>query len=483
MAVASPIPLEAPVTSTDRPVMSSHVRRFEGALANPRLVPMSETTGDSRVDAALEQLSPGVATLARSGFEALTWGQGLEIITLHGLAEFLWYQLPAKFLTDLDHKRGIAAALGELFAQLELPRYAALCTDPVTDRILVAYEEGGSAATRKIYRTAIEATGVEPPAVPDLFEWGSIMGGEEYAAYREVSVALEAALDAGELKPGVAGWRKMAQQITARVLQSHHDDVTGSTWLQWVHTERLQHWAESGGAARQRMASVVADSLVQPEPVPADAADCLAPLQWLIDHAAVGAPLTRDHYLAWALVVEAYERFGWFTMGKPPSSEAHTFELRVLRKLAQDMRLIRRSGKKLVLSRTGESVRAGGTEALWNATVGCLLGFDDANAEVAASEISVMLMLAGERLGWREMNAKVAEVMAEGHWHDRDSGQPIDEDAVGSLVNHVNHMLELFSFSSGQSWSEPRVLTDAGRAAARAALRARALRPRTSVYS
>ncbi len=64
-----------------------------------------------------------------------------------------------------------------------------------------------------------------------------------------------------------------------------------------------------------------------------------------------------------------------------------------------------------------------------------------------------------------------------------DSGQPIDEDAVGSLVNHVNHMLELLSFSSGQSWSEPRLLTDAGRAAARAALRARALRPRTNVYS
>ena len=164
-------------------------------------------------------------------------------------------------------------------------------------------------------------------------------------------------------------------KIAARVLHSRHDDVTGSTWLQWVHTERLQHWAESGGATRQRMASAVADSLVQPEPVPPDAADCLAPLQWLLDHAAVGAPLTRDHYLAWALVVEAYERFGWFTMGKPPSSEAHTFELRVLRKLAQDMRLIRRSGKKLLLSTTGESVHAGGTEALWNATVACLLGF------------------------------------------------------------------------------------------------------------
>jgi hypothetical protein len=444
---------------------------------------MSETTGDARVDAALDQLAPEVAPLARSGFEALTWGQGLEIVTLHSLAEFLWYQLPAKFLTDLEHKRSIASALGELFAHVELPRYAALCTAPVTDQILVAYEEGGSAATRKTYRAAIEATGVEPPAIPGLFEWGSIMGGEEYAAYRQVSVALEAALDAGELKPGVAGWRKMAQQIAARELHSRHDDVTGSTWLQWVHTERLQHWAESGGATRQRMASAVADNLVQPEPVPPDVADCLAPLQWLIDHAAVGAPLTRDHYLAWALVVEAYERFGWFTMGKPPSSEAHTFELRVLRKLAQDMRLIRRSGKKLLLTTTGESVHAGGTEALWNATVACLLGFADADAEVAASEISVMLMLAGERLGWREMNARVAEIMAEGNWRDRDSGDPIDEDAVGSLLNHLNHLLELFSFSTRERWDEPPLLADAGRAAARAALRARALRPRTSVYS
>ncbi len=443
---------------------------------------MTETTGDARVDAAIDRLSPEVATSARHAFEALTWGQGLEVVTLHGLAEFLWYQLPAKFATGLDYKRSIAAALGVLFAQLELPRYAALCAAPVTDQILVAYEDGGSAATKKIYRAAIEATGVEPPAVPGLFEWGSIMGGEEYAAYREVSVALEAALDTGELKPGVTGWRKTAQKIAARVLDSRHDDVTGTTWLQWVHTERLQHWAETGGAARQRMASAVADSLVHPEPVPPDAAECLAPLQWLLDHAAVGAPLTRDHYLALALVVEAYEKFGWFTMGRAPSSEAHTFELRVLRRLAQDMRLIRRSGKKLLLTTSGKSVHEGGTEALWNATVACLLGLADADAVVAASEISVMLMLSGERRGWLEMNAKVAEVMAEGNWHDSATGEPIDQGAASSLLSHLDQVLELFPFSS-RPRGEPRSLTDAGRSAARAALRARALSPRTSVYS
>ena len=53
------------------------------------------------------------------------------------------------------------------------------------------------------------------------------------------------------------------------------------------------------------------------------------------------------------------------------------------------------------------------------------------------------------------MNAKVAKVMAEGNWRDSDSGEPIDEDAVGSLVNHLNHLLELFSFSTGSVGVSP----------------------------
>jgi hypothetical protein len=79
------------------------------------------------------------------------------------------------------------------------------------------------------------------------------MGTEEAAAYWSASAALEMAIAAGKLRPGTPGWRRTAAHITARFLGSVHDDTTGTTWLQWVHTERLQRFAESRGPARARL--------------------------------------------------------------------------------------------------------------------------------------------------------------------------------------------------------------------------------------
>ena len=51
-------------------------------------------TGDATVDAALSELAmtdPVAANQAEAAFGALTWGQGLHIVSLRSVQEFLWY--------------------------------------------------------------------------------------------------------------------------------------------------------------------------------------------------------------------------------------------------------------------------------------------------------------------------------------------------------------------------------------------------------
>jgi hypothetical protein len=55
-----------------------------------------------------------VAGDAEAALGSLTWDQGLQAITQHGLQTFLWHELPRKWLTDLEGKQRIAASLGRL---------------------------------------------------------------------------------------------------------------------------------------------------------------------------------------------------------------------------------------------------------------------------------------------------------------------------------------------------------------------------------
>jgi len=260
---------------------------------------VAEVVGDPAVEAVLAAIGaddPGLAEAALAGFDALTWGEGLDAVTGHGLADFLWYQLPVKWMCGLAEKQRVAAALGLLFTRLGRPRYAAMCTAPATAEILTAYDQRGRAAGLRAYRAALAATGVQPPDIPGLVEWGSLLGTEEASAYWSASVTLEQAIDAGDLRPGAPGWRTAARQVTTRFLDSPRDEVTGATWLQWLHTERLQRWTESRGPARARLAGDLADRLTTPQPAPAGAVSNLAPLRWLLDHAAAGAPLTQNRH-------------------------------------------------------------------------------------------------------------------------------------------------------------------------------------------
>ncbi|MCM4084947.1 hypothetical protein [Paractinoplanes hotanensis] len=440
---------------------------------------MAEPADDLVVEAVLADLAridADMAAAARAGFDSLTWGEGLRAVTGHALADFLWYQLPTKWLCDLDEKQQVAAALGELFHRLGRTRYADMCGSAATADILAVYEHDGGTAGFKAYRSALAASGLQPPDLPGVLEWGSVMGSDEAGAYASASLSLEHVIDSGELRPGRPGWRKTADQTTRVFLDSPRDDLTGSTWLQWVHTERLQNWADGHGTEHRRLATAITNQLLHPVAVPDTAADHLAPLQWLLDHAATGAALTQTGTLTRPLVAEGCRRFDWLTLTANPRSESDIVELWTLRELAKQMGVVRRSGRKLLLSSIGKTVHAEGTPALWQATMTNLLGPDAADA--AAGEVALLLMLSGQDHDYRALDTAVAHALAEQGWRDQHTGQPVTPDQTGRLLGDLRRQLRLLDLTTSPRFDEPLRLTDAGRLAAHAALRARALRPR-----
>jgi len=431
------------------------------------------------VDAALARLEAvdrDAAQAARAAYGSLTAGEGLEVVTGHGVADFLWYQLPTKWLCDLDEKLFLAAALGELFTRLDMPRYAAMCLDDTTAEIITAYETRGRSAGLKAYRAALSGSGLRPPDLPGVLEWGSVMGTEEAAAYWSASAALEMAIAAGHLKPGGSGWRRTAAEISTGFLHGLHNNTTGSTWLQWVHTERLQRFADSRAPARARLAGPLADRLVNPVPVPAGAEQVIAPMRWLLDHAADGAALTTTGNLARPLVAEGCRRFDWLTTTGNPRSQSDIVELWTLRDWARQAGVVRRSGRRLLLSTAGKTVHAGGTPTLWRSTMDNLLG--PREAEQAAGEAALMLLLAGDDLGYRDMNEAVADVLAGEGWHRQSTGQPLTGDQAAGLLGTLRRRLRLLGLTTQDRLGQSARLTPIGYAAAHTAVRARALRPR-----
>jgi hypothetical protein len=133
-----------------------------------RLVPETvrmQQGSETAVAAALGRLRAAdehVAGDAEAALGSLTWDQGLQAITQHGLQTFLWHELPRKWLTDLEGKLHIAASLGRLLELVGLRRYAAICRGPETTAVLQAYERSSREGFRG-FRRAQERSGVEPP--------------------------------------------------------------------------------------------------------------------------------------------------------------------------------------------------------------------------------------------------------------------------------------------------------------------------------
>ncbi len=129
---------------------------------------------------------------ARPAWDWLTANGDVPEVTLRGLESFLWYQLPAKFLTTMDEHRAIALALGDLLDDLGYADGAALCRGPVTMHVLAEWEKGPGSGRRAL-RKALDESGVEPPDTVDL-AWGGIMGPIEARLMTLMEFAKQATL-------------------------------------------------------------------------------------------------------------------------------------------------------------------------------------------------------------------------------------------------------------------------------------------------
>jgi hypothetical protein len=253
--------------------------------------------------------------------------------------------------------------------------------------------------------------------------------------------------------------------------------------LECIHFERMECWARSHGATRARPTGVIAPQITSPAPVPEEAEVRLAPVRWLLTQAAAdgGIPLTANHTLARAVVAEGCRRFDWLTLTGRPRSESDIPEAWTLRELLRQLGVVRRSKRSLILTPAGKHLAGADTAALWSAVTAALIPSDP--AEGVAAEVTLMLYLTDGPTGYFERCATVAEAMAGEGWHDPADGTPITADAVGRLMGAIHRRLDLLSLLHRQRSLDHHGdrLTDSGRAAAHAALRARALRPRTDV--
>jgi hypothetical protein len=445
-------------------------------------VPVHEPS-DTIVAGALARLRAEDERLggdAEAALNSLTWDEGLETITQYGLQAFLWYELPRKWMTDLEGRRHLAMALGRLLDLVGLPRYAAICRSPETDTVLEAHERGGREGFAA-FRRAEERSGVHPPELPE-FTWGPVMGMREASAFWSTAAALELAITGGQLRPGSRGWRAAQQAIARRHLAAARPELDGRTWLEVVLDERVEEWARSRGQARQALVDpLIARLRDGPVEVPAGAAEAVAPLRWLLARAGEGVALTQKGNLARPVVLEAVERFGWQPLPNPPRGEDDVFELWVLRDLARDLGAVRRSGRRLVATHAGHAL-AGDAEALWRAVAGRLGSGDDFSAIV--TELTLALLLdTGEILEAELVERVRAAVVGEG-WHDRATGEPPDPQAVQRQLADPLRLLGVLGLSrEGGTWRARTVaLMGVGRATALEALRARASGPRPDPF-
>jgi hypothetical protein len=381
--------------------------------------------------AELERSAPDLADDARTAVEWLTGGEPLETVTQLDVCEFLWYTLPLK--VGGDHER-LAHSLGRLLEIGGLERYAALCTSPLTARILHAYTHDGEEAGTAAYQEALQATGVLPPDVPEL-QWSMIMGPEELGAHVACSAALELAIIAGETVDRVA--------LTQRWLTEPRADLGGDSWLHRVHGERLNRWVLGRGPARRELAQPFEVRLyapVTPQPLPA--------LHGLLSQAEGSLPLRLA-----------------------PSPAA----LR-LRELAEhELGALSRDGARLALTDHGRFL-LGSPEAMWESVTRLLLARGEHEFEVSAREAALMLLADGVLMSPAQLRERVAEVVGGEGWHPATGLEDVSA-SITALIGQLTALELAFCDELAIRLTRP------GQFAALAALRAHALRPRKYVNS
>lgn len=395
---------------------------------------------------------------------ALSWlgwdGEGPLRIRRYDLLAYLWYEPPTKYLAPLEAKREVAAALAALLEQVGADEYAALCRAPEIEEMLALWEHDDRRARRRL-QELLNASGLEPPD-SELLSWSPVMGLIEADTSDRATEALERAREAGE--------RRAARTIVAEVLAEPADE---GTRLDAIHAERLERWRGRRSEPRRAIVDRIAHSLR--EPVAVEAGDAVEPARWLLERGEDGIALTQTGALARSLVREAVERWPhWWRsdLFGPPNRETDVAPLHRLHGLLREMRLVRRSGRRLRTTTRGRRLREQPDDLL-AACAETLLAGD--TFEAAVGELTAALLLSGEPADPDRLAEPIHPAIAADGWHA--GGEPPDPRDISWAVSGLLLRAEPVGIVA---WRERR-LTAAGRAALHHGLRARALGPARSI--
>jgi hypothetical protein len=201
---------------------------------------------------------------------ALEWISGREhetepiVLTRYDLQLFLWYQLPRKWLTSLEHRRAVVDALARFLerADARATSHATLCRSEDTHELLSLWEHDGRDALRR-FQELLEESGLEPRDTA-LLGWGDVMGPREADLRHGAALALEAAMEEGALRPGARDFKRQQAAVLKGFLSEPRADLDGRSPVEVIHEERLERWLEHGSPDRRALLEPVAEILRAP---------------------------------------------------------------------------------------------------------------------------------------------------------------------------------------------------------------------------
>ncbi len=413
---------------------------------------------------------------ARSAWDYLTASGDAPVVSLHDLEYFLWYQLPAKFLTDLDHHREVATALADLLDRLGYEEAAALARGPVTMRVLAEWDSSPSRGHRALSR-ALDESGVEPPDTDDL-TWGTTMGMTEAAVYQMASTALERAMSEGAFVPGRRGWRRAQAGVMNRFLATPLHSLDERTPRTAVWEERREHWADAPGRPLRRALLEDVGEQVRGMPAAPDGArEQLRPLLRFLEIAATSPRLTQAGYLPPAAVRGLAGEFGWWQWDGQPRSEVDVPPLITLREFAAEAGLVRKVRGGLSLTEIGRRCLSD-PSALWERLVTALAAGDEFVHAIRELLLARLLEGADER---GQIEAAILPVLAEAGWKPS-NGRPLNQEMVSSRLWDAVRPMNLLGLIAVGEWPDRGMrLTEFGSVTAAAILWRRSTAPRRSI--
>ncbi|OLT25580.1 hypothetical protein BJF83_05305 [Nocardiopsis sp. CNR-923] len=434
------------------------------------------------------------AVAAREALDTLAPDHDIERLTQYSVQRYCWFELPVRFQGSSDDRAFAARSLGSLLTLLHLHRYALVCSAPETVALSSAYDEDHDAGLA-MYERLMWESGVEPPDLPEL-TWGGAVGDAEIRARLETAAALELAVAVGDVRPGEHGWRTAQARFTRSFLTQ--PDRRGLSHLDRVREERVRAWIGSPVHPHRQGLWPLVGRIIAGVDVPRAADTAMAPLRTLLDLAAEGIALTQIGYIAPGVVRLLCADFGWRTSPDPPRSETDATQLIALHQMLRGMRAVRRSGRRLVLTRRGRQLRQD-PEALWLAAAETLCRTGGIEQAAAETLLGVLLTRSPQGTGAHTRRG-VPDVVAAEHALTESGWVPAEvpmsagrhaaahrrtaetaSDQVRALVMAVGWLLEALGLLTGDDGGGRRELTGPGRAFAITCLHTSAVAPRAVV--